>query len=90
MANLSLDTNYCLICLDNSVIVLSYFFVDTYRLNQACQINFSAMSSDLLLDLICQHKKISQGVSLSHAFYIAQEVYKAELSKSLSQSYTQS
>ena len=48
------------------------------------------MSSDLLLDLICQHKKISQGVSLSHAFYIAQEVYKAELSKSLSQSYTQS
>lgn len=88
--SLLLDKDYCLIHVANTDIVCSYFFSVTEQYVCTYQINFSAISSDLLLDLICRHKKITQFISLSHAFYIAKEVYKAQLSKTLSQFYIQS
>lgn len=88
--DLLLDEDYCLIYVLNNDIVCSYFFTTASQSSYLCQINFSAASSDHLLDLICRHKKLTQFISLSHAFYIAQEAYKAQLSKALSQFYIQS
>lgn len=89
--NLLLDKGYCLIYAANNIITCSYFSADTTQHSSLfCRINFSAISSDLLLDLIVKHEKLPRSISLSHAFYIGKEIYKVELSQVLSQRYVQS
>ena len=87
--NTTLDNNYCIINLKNETVQLSLFIVNNRDIYDICRINFYAFSSNLLFSLIYRHHTISQYISLSHALYIGKEIYKAELSKVLKQTYLQ-
>lgn len=83
-----IDSDYCIIHLKGKLIICSYFqSIDAKQ--TFCQINFYNVSSNLLLDIIAQHQFLLQSISLSHALYLGKEIYKAELSKILSQLYIQ-
>jgi len=86
----SLDNDYCIVSLRKEVIIVSYFrYINRSKCNM-CQVNFIALSSNLLFDLIIKHNLFVKYISLSHALYIGKEIYKAELSKIISQRYVQS
>lgn len=85
-----LDVNYCLIYVKADYIVCSYFSCNKLAPFSFCQINFFAMSSDLLIKLISKHKSFLQAISVSHALYLGKEIYKAELSNVCTQLYIQS
>ena len=89
VSNLLIDDSYCMIYVDTCLINCMYFRCMYQSKYTVCKINFYALSSDLLLDLLGNHKVLSQLVSLSHALYIGKEIYKAELSNLCSQLYTQ-
>ena len=85
-----LDKNYCLVYVKASYIVCSYFSFNELNRSSFCHVNFFAISSDLLINLISKHESLSQVISISHALYLGKEIYKAELSNICSQVYTQS
>ena len=84
------DNDYCLVYVKEDYIICSYFAFSVLDKSSLCRINFSAISSDLLINLISQHKYFSQVVSISHALYLGREIYKAELSNVCKQLYVQS
>ncbi len=84
-----IDDDYCIITVENSFIICSYFRFSKNNFGKYYQINFSSTSSDLLFDLINEHHYLSQFISLSHALYLGKEIYKAELSLILLQLYIQ-
>lgn len=86
----TIDKDYCIVSLDNKLIIISYFIKNNQNQNNLCKINFIASSSDLLFDLMNKHKLLVQSISLSHSLYIGKEIYKAELSEIFCQSYIQS
>lgn len=84
-----IDNDYGLITVENGFIFCSYFRLSQSAFDQYYQIDFYSSSADLLFNLINQHNYLSQCISLSHALYLGKEIYKAELSISLSQTYIQ-
>lgn len=84
------DDNYFLIYVKANRIVCLYFILNGLNESPICHVNFSALSSDLLISLISRHKSLSQFISMSHALYLGKEIYKAELSRVCSQLYVQS
>jgi len=86
----SIDNDYCMISLRKEKIIVSYFRSIKKNKFNICQVNFIALSSDLLFDLMNKHKFLPKSISLSHALYIGKEIYKAELSNILLQEYVQS
>lgn len=87
--NLCLDKDYCIIEVKHKIIIFSYFRPFLKNKNQYYQINFYSYSADVLCNLINQHNGLARSISLSHALYIGQEIYKAELSIILFQQYIQ-
>jgi len=85
-----IDNDYCTIRLIKDNIVVSYFIDIGENKMNVCQVNFIALSSDLIFDLIIKHSLLVQSISVSHSLYIGKEIYKAELSKIFSQAYIQS
>lgn len=88
-SSLLIDDNYCVIYMNNSFINCLYFRRVYQHKCNFCKINFYALSSDLLLDLLGRHNALSKLVSLSHALYIGKEICKAELSHLIFQFYVQ-
>lgn len=86
----SIDNDYCMISLKKETIIISYFKYIQQKKFNICQVNFIALSSDSLFNLIIKHNLFFKYISLSHALYLGKEIYKAELSKTLLQKYVQS
>lgn len=90
LLNLCIDNNYCIINFNKNMIIVSIFVtIDKYK-NRLCRINFYAISCELLLNLMDQHKSMHFYVSFSHALYLGKEIYKMELSNIFNQGYVQS
>ena len=87
-SNLLLDCDYCIIFLKGEMIVCSYFY-HVRSAKVVCQINFYASSGDVLFSVMAKHQFLFNSISFTHALYIGKEVYKAQMSKVLSQSYIQ-
>lgn len=88
--NQLIGNDYCIVSLRKDEIIFSYFtFIHKSKFNP-CQVNFIALSSDSLFDLIIKHNLFVKSISVSHSLYIGKEIYKAELSKILLQRYVQS
>lgn len=85
-----IDDNYCLIYLYKQLIICSYIRYTSEKKSKICRVNFIAVSSDLLFNLISKHNALIHNMSFSHSLYIAKEIYKAELSNIFLQSYIQS
>lgn len=85
----SADSTYCLISVKRKAIVCSLFTVQHGQKKCFCQINFSAISSSLLFNIISKHRGLCNYLSLSHLLYIGKEIYKADLSKTFHQEYIQ-
>lgn len=90
LLNLCIDNNYCIINFNKNMIIVSIFVVTDKYKNRVCRMNFYAISCELLLNLIGQHKSINAYVSFRHALYLGKEIYKIELSKVFHQGYVQS
>lgn len=90
LLDFSIDSHYCIVNLNKNMIIVSVFILADKNKNRLCRINFYAMSSDLLLNLISQHYSIDSHISLSHALYLGKEIHKAELSIIFKQIYVQS
>ena len=85
-----LDDGYCIIYVKSNSVIYVCFIFNKLDKSSICHINFCAVSSSLLINLISQHKSLSQVISISHALYLGKEIYKAELSNICSQAYIQS
>ncbi len=83
------DSSYCMIAVERDMIRCSFFLYIEIK-DCYCQINFSALSSNLLFDLICKHYNLCNYISFYHILYIGKEIYKAELAKTFQQTYRQS
>lgn len=83
------DKDYCIVRVKNELIIVSYFRSCLKHNSQYYQIDFSSYSAEALYNLINQHNYLLRSISLSHALYISQEIYKAELSIILFQAYIQ-
>jgi len=84
------DLSYCIISLEKDIIRCSFFIYVESEKDSYYQINFSAISCNLLFDLICKHSNLFHHISFYHILYIGKEIYKAELSKTFQQRYRQS
>nr|YP_009541596.1 hypothetical protein [Synarthrophyton chejuense]AYR05605.1 hypothetical protein [Synarthrophyton chejuense] len=82
--------DYFIITIKNGFIVCSYFRYSEKDNCKYCQIDFSSCYIEKLLFLISRHSALSKSISFSHAFYLGKEIYKAQLSIILFQSYVQS
>lgn len=85
-----MDNCYCLIrIVPNRTIVVYYFDINkniSRKINPIC---FTNKSANYLYYLLCSHKYISQQISLNHALYLGQELYKAEIALIFGQVYVQ-
>ena len=88
--NSLIDDDYCLIYLYEQLIICSYFRYADKRKSKICRVNFIAISSDVLFNLISKHNALIDRISFSHSLYLAKEIYKAELSTICVQAYIQS
>lgn len=88
--NLCIDSSYCIVNFNRNMIIVSIFVINDKYKNRVCRINFYAISCELLLNLIGQHKSIHYYVSFSHALYLGKEICKVELSNIFNQVYVQS
>ena len=87
--NIAVDGSYCVITLSKNKLKCSFFIIFNKNTVKICQVNFCAISCDILFYLISQHYAMSQYISVGHALYIGKEIYKAELSNTLNQIYIQ-
>lgn len=84
-----IDNDHCIIAVDNGLIICSYFRLSQSAFDQYYQIDLYSFSADLLFNLISRHNGLSNRISVSHALYLGKEIYKAELSRNLLQTYVQ-
>ena len=85
-----IDNSYSTISLKESLIQCSFFVYIQGEQNRSCQINFSAISCNLLFHLISKHRSLYSHMSFYHILYMGKEIYKAELSQIFKQKYRQS
>ena len=87
-SNLLLDCDYCIISLKEEIIVCSYFY-HIKSTKAVCQVNFYALSCNVLFNVMAKHQFLFHSMSFTHALYIGKEIYKAQMSKVLLQLYIQ-
>ena len=88
--DMAIDNNYCMISLNKSTIIISIFIFINRNTNRICRMNFYAISSVQLFNLISQHNALNTYISLSHALYIGKEIHKIEMTNIFKQRYVQS
>jgi len=85
-----MDNFYCLIRITSEHIISLYYFPINHNvLGNTMPTCFTAKTANAMFELISSYRFFSKQISINHALYLGQELYKAEIALKLGQKYIQ-